>query len=107
MARLAVVGLKELLQVIAENKSRYTTIFVKYYGDYDDHGLSWCPDCVKAEPIIDKIFSELKDNVLLVSCAVGDRPKWKDQENEFRKHEIIQLKSIPTLIEWGTVRYFT
>ena len=47
MAKLAVASLKELLHVVQESKSNYASIFIKYYGDHDDQGRSWCPDCVK------------------------------------------------------------
>ena len=29
--------------------------------------------------------------------VAGDRPTWKNPENKFRKHKLIQLKSVPTL----------
>ncbi|EGD75379.1 thioredoxin domain-containing protein 17 [Salpingoeca rosetta] len=72
-------------------------------GDDDESGSSWCPDCVAAKPVVDKVLKEHGgDHVVLVVCKVGDRTTWKDPNNAFRTHDKFRLKSIPTLFAWGT-----
>ncbi|GMP41883.1 hypothetical protein CsSME_00011828 [Camellia sinensis var. sinensis] len=34
--------------------------------------LSWCPDCVRAEPVIYKQLEALPDDVALLQAYVGD-----------------------------------
>ena len=64
-------------------------------------GTSWCPDCVVAEPVIEKCFKETADDVTLLYVAVGQREFWKKQDNPFRTHDKLKLKGVPTLMKWG------
>ena len=64
-------------------------------------GKSWCPDCVTAEPVIEKCFKDTGDDVTLLYVAVGQRDFWKKQDNPFRTHEKLRLKGVPTLMKWG------
>ena len=86
-------------------------------------GYSRCPDCVAAEkPIEETVRSSLPANGVFIECSVGDRTRsgenfatfdrnqwssltsWKDSNSLFRKDSKLRLTSIPTLVEWGTVR---
>lgn len=54
----------------------------------------WCPDCVDAQPAVQKVFgadSGLDGHIVLV----GERPEWKSAENKFRKEYAINC--IPTI----------
>ncbi|SPO25726.1 uncharacterized protein UTRI_03091 [Ustilago trichophora] len=53
----------------------------------------WCPDCVDAQPAIEKVFggSTVDGHIVLV----GERAEWKTPENKFRKDYAI--KCIPTI----------
>ncbi|RKP24717.1 hypothetical protein SYNPS1DRAFT_2118, partial [Syncephalis pseudoplumigaleata] len=63
-------------------------------------GLSWCPDCVDADPHIRTAIEALPDS-LLILCPVGDRAAWKNQpQHPYRCHPAIALTAIPTLIRW-------
>ncbi|XP_071574047.1 thioredoxin domain-containing protein 17 isoform X1 [Temnothorax nylanderi] len=52
-----------------------TPIYMLYTGTkLEDTGKSWCPDCVEAEPFIEKGFEAAPEGTLLVTVEVGDRP---------------------------------
>ncbi|KNA18220.1 hypothetical protein SOVF_072530 [Spinacia oleracea] len=62
--------------------------------------LSWCPDCVRAEPVIYKKLEECGENVALLRAYVGDRPTWRTPVHPWRVDSKFQLKGVPTLIRW-------
>ena len=63
-------------------------------------GVSWCPDCVSADPVIEKyIENEKYKGVKLVKCHIG-RPEWKSAENVFKNDPSLKLTSVPTLLIW-------
>ncbi|CAB3401240.1 unnamed protein product [Caenorhabditis bovis] len=67
-------------------------------------GKSWCPDCVEAEPIIDKTLADdsVKDSdIHFITCFVGNRETWKNPNCQFRTDKNIKLTCIPTLLEVG------
>ncbi|KAG9450648.1 hypothetical protein H6P81_010613 [Aristolochia fimbriata] len=61
---------------------------------------SWCPDCVRAEPVIyQKLEASVKDIVLL-KAYVGDRPTWRNPSHPLRTDQRFKLTGVPTLIRW-------
>lgn len=63
--------LKSQLNVIEKGKK----VFVLFTGSKDvSTGESWCPDCVKAEPVLEKSLESLPENSEFITCYVGDRP---------------------------------
>ncbi|CAB4439362.1 unnamed protein product [Rhizophagus irregularis] len=88
-------------KIVQERKGQ--NIFVLLFGtENPDTGKSWCPDCVKADPLIRKHLEEdAPVNSVLIEVPVGTREEYKGRpENPYRLHPRIQLKSIPTLIKW-------
>ncbi|KAF9364633.1 Thioredoxin domain-containing protein 17 [Mortierella sp. NVP85] len=84
------------------DKHQGKNIYLYFYASIDPAtGLSWCPDCVAAGPIIQKGFSELDDSVILVDVPVGDRPTWKDPEHPYR-HRADAITAVPTLFHLNT-----
>jgi thiol-disulfide isomerase/thioredoxin len=74
LRRINVDGLDKVLSLIEELKKEGGKIFILFCGSSDPvTGHSWCSDCVKAEPVIDKVAFEAKGGVL-ITCTVGDRP---------------------------------
>ena len=65
---------------------------------------SWCPDCVKAEPIIDSVLDDAAavpagTVVLVAPCA---RAEYRGNPGyPYRQHAKIKLKGVPTLIKWS------
>lgn len=67
-------------------------------------GQSWCPDCVRAEPVVEKVVErkEIKEiDVNFIIVFVGNREIWKDPACAFRTDPKLKLSCIPTLLEYG------
>ncbi|EXB59939.1 hypothetical protein L484_013059 [Morus notabilis] len=62
--------------------------------------LSWCPDCVRAEPVIYKKLEATSDDVALLRAYVGDRPTWRNPPHPWRVDSRFKLTGVPTLIRW-------
>ncbi|CAI5445244.1 unnamed protein product [Caenorhabditis angaria] len=65
-------------------------------------GQSWCPDCVVADPIIEKVINsqEIQSlDVHFIIVFVGNREVWKSPDSPFRTDPKLKLTCIPTLLE--------
>ncbi|VDM19749.1 unnamed protein product [Wuchereria bancrofti] len=73
--RKRVEGLNELNTLLKDLKCRAVILFS---GSKDD-GKSWCPDCVQAELIIEKVIEQIVSSddtemdLTFIECAVGPR----------------------------------
>eukprot|EP00249_Psilotum_nudum_P004236 c17776_g1_i1 orf=319-705(-) len=63
-------------------------------------GHSWCPDCVRAEPVIYQVLETSDKPVTLLRAYVGDKSTWQNVAHPWRHDERFQLKGVPTLIRW-------
>ncbi|KAK3009879.1 hypothetical protein RJ639_011223 [Escallonia herrerae] len=74
---------------------------ILFLADIDPStSLSWCPDCVRAEPVIYKKLEASSDDVALLRAYVGDRPTWRNPQHPWRVDSKFKLKGVPTLIRW-------
>nr|CAH0104461.1 unnamed protein product [Daphnia galeata] len=89
-----------ILNDIASKKSE--DIFILFSGSKDTTGQSWCPDCVEAEPVIEKALESAPEDAVFVYVGVGDKSFWKDSNCVFRTDSKTKLTCIPTLLKWGT-----
>ncbi|XP_014784113.1 thioredoxin domain-containing protein 17 isoform X1 [Octopus bimaculoides] len=92
-------GYDEYVATADENKGK--TIFALFTGSKDSSGQSWCPDCVRADPVIKRNMKQLPSDAIFIHCNVGDRTFWKDQNNVFRKDSKLRLTAVPTLLKFG------
>ncbi|TKR64255.1 hypothetical protein L596_024822 [Steinernema carpocapsae] len=95
-------GYEELKAALENTKDRRT--FILFTGGKDpETGKSWCPDCVTAEPHVEKaVASELSStDCIFITCFVGDPTYWKNKENPFRTDESFKVTCIPTMVEVG------
>ncbi|XP_014467510.1 PREDICTED: thioredoxin domain-containing protein 17-like [Dinoponera quadriceps] len=99
--RYHVQGYENFLKYV-EALKKEEPIYILYTGTKLENGKSWCPDCVHAEPFIEKGFETALEKTQLVIVEVGDRPFWKDQNCPFRTNPVTKLKVLPTLSRWGT-----
>jgi len=96
-----VEGYDALIALLEKHTSESDRVFVLFSGSVDaSSGVSWCPDCVAADPVIAAAVKEVEDEVVFVHCAVGERTYWKDQANVFRTNPKLKLKGVPTLLNW-------
>jgi thiol-disulfide isomerase/thioredoxin len=74
-------------------------VFVLFTGAIKaETGKSWCGDCTRAEPVIEKVMGETT-NACLVECIV-EREDYRDQQYVYRTDKKIQLACVPTIMNW-------
>ncbi|VDN09778.1 unnamed protein product [Dibothriocephalus latus] len=102
---MAYLHVKELLESIAQHADK--RCFVYAIASPDETGQSWCPDCRRVQPSVDEARMKLPENAMWFDVHTGDRPTWKDPQNEFRVCSELNIQKVPTLLEFGTDRRLT
>lgn len=100
MKEVTADGFEEVQKAITTASGR---VFILFTGSKVD-GKSWCPDCVKAEPIVESVVHSAEGKALdatFITCYVGAREYWKDPACPFRTHPAFKLTCVPTLVENG------
>ncbi|XP_055983172.1 thioredoxin domain-containing protein 17 [Sorex fumeus] len=95
-----VSGFEEFGKAVEQHKGK--TIFAYFTGSKDAEGKSWCPDCEQADPVVREGLKHIKEGCVFIYCQVGERPYWKDPDNDFRKN--LKLTAVPTLLKHGTAQ---
>ncbi|CAG9114858.1 hypothetical protein JYU34_007617 [Plutella xylostella] len=98
-----VSGFSELENFLSNVDSK-KSVYLYFTGSKLENGLSWCPDCVEAEPVVKAVLSELKKDVVFAYVDVGTREYWKDKDCPFRTDKRTKLLVIPTLIKYKGVQ---
>ncbi|XP_004433300.2 PREDICTED: thioredoxin domain-containing protein 17 [Ceratotherium simum simum] len=93
-----VSGFEEFSRAVEQHKGKI--IFAYFTGSKDAGGKSWCPDCVQAEPVVREGLKHVSEGCVFIYCQVGERPYWKDPNNDFRKN--LKITAVPTLLKYGT-----
>jgi hypothetical protein len=81
-----------------------TRVFAYFTGEKDaSTGVSWCPDCVDAAPIVDAVLAEAAaaGPITLLECPVARSEYRGVPTHPYRVHGGIKLARIPTLMRWG------
>uniref|UniRef100_A0A8C5LXT5 Thioredoxin domain-containing protein 17 n=1 Tax=Leptobrachium leishanense TaxID=445787 RepID=A0A8C5LXT5_9ANUR len=84
------------------DKRKGAPLYAFFCGNKNERGVSWCPDCVKAEPVVRGELKHLPDGAVFIYCSVGERDYWKDPNNEFKQN--LKLTGVPTLTKCGTTQ---
>ena len=100
--KFEVEGFDAFVEKIESIKSLGKDIFVLFSGSKTPSGESWCPDCVVAQPVVDSALSKAPEDSFYVYVGVGGRNFWKDPNCIFRTDSRTKLKSVPTLLKYGT-----
>nr|XP_008008233.2 thioredoxin domain-containing protein 17 [Chlorocebus sabaeus] len=95
---VSVSGFEEFHRAVEEHNGK--TIFAYFTGSKDAGGKSWCPDCVQAEPVVREGLKHISEGCVFIYCQVGEKPYWKDPNNDFRKN--LKVTAVPTLLKYGT-----
>jgi len=91
------LDLPPILERLAGTRSAALLLF--FGSEEQGTGVSWCPDCVTADPVLRRACRTLQPGLELIECPVGQRSAWKNQpEHPYRLHPLIRLARIPTLI---------
>jgi len=96
-----VVGYEQFKKTLESIKGAEKIIAI-FCGSKDENGQSWCPDCVKAEPVLHEAMKNLSDSAAVIECEVGPRAEWKTPDNPFRTDPHFKLTAVPTLLIIGT-----
>jgi thiol-disulfide isomerase/thioredoxin len=90
-----------LQELKSDETSRSKINFILFLADNDPTtGQSWCPDCVRAEPVIYKTLEEFPEEVKLIRAYAGDRPTWRTPAHPWRVDSRFKLTGVPTLVRW-------
>ncbi|KAL1206411.1 Thioredoxin-like protein Clot [Cardamine amara subsp. amara] len=90
-----------LEQLKSDETNRNKINFILFLANnHPTTGLSWCPDCVRAEPVINKILEESTEEVNLIRAYAGDRPTWRNPAHPWRVDPRFKLTGVPTLVRW-------
>uniref|UniRef100_A0AC11BIN0 Thioredoxin domain containing 17 n=1 Tax=Ovis aries TaxID=9940 RepID=A0AC11BIN0_SHEEP len=54
----------------------------------------------RAEPVVREGLKHVGEGCVFIYCQVGEKPYWKDPNNDFRKN--LKLTAVPTLLKYGT-----
>ncbi|XP_021918761.1 thioredoxin domain-containing protein 17-like isoform X2 [Zootermopsis nevadensis] len=70
--RSEVEGYDAFCNLIEELQTQDKPVYLYFCGSKKADGKSWCPDCVKASPVVEKAVEEA-ENIHFVYVGVGDR----------------------------------
>ena len=65
-----------LLSQINDLSKNKNTVLLLFTGSKDNAGVSWCPDCVKTEPVLNSVSADpsyASDDYVLITVYIGDR----------------------------------
>ncbi|KAF3449991.1 hypothetical protein FNV43_RR06070 [Rhamnella rubrinervis] len=103
------------LNLLDATVSGFDTVFAKFRSEAPNNkanlilfladkdpstSLSWCPDCVRAEPVIYKTLESASEDIALLRAYVGDRPTWRNPQHPWRVDSRFKLTGVPTLVRW-------
>ncbi|XP_067624941.1 thioredoxin domain-containing protein 17 isoform X1 [Eurosta solidaginis] len=77
-------------------------IHVLFSGGKDESGQSWCPYCVKAEPVVHEALPKAPEKSHFIHVDVGERSYWKGPNCPLRTDARLKLVWVPTLMRWKT-----
>eukprot|EP01112_Ceratiomyxa_fruticulosa_P000053 TRINITY_DN1006_c0_g1_i1.p1 TRINITY_DN1006_c0_g1~~TRINITY_DN1006_c0_g1_i1.p1 ORF type:complete len:132 (-),score=24.38 TRINITY_DN1006_c0_g1_i1:76-471(-) len=91
---------REFDDILNENLKTSKRLFVLVFGSLVlETKQSWCPDCVRAQPLIYDALDKI-DDVVLLDCPVIRAEYKGNPEYPYRTHAGLQIKAVPTLIHW-------
>ncbi len=92
---------EEFFQFLQQSEqSKPDNLYLLFTGSKNPStGNSWCPDCIRAHPLIEQIAPQVPGNNVLITMNV-DREPYRSQDYVFRKDPKIALRCVPTLIKW-------
>ncbi|CAO1326339.1 unnamed protein product [Diamesa serratosioi] len=100
VSRHFVKGWDEFEKLVVSLEPLKQPINVFFSGDKDElTGVSWCPYCVKADPVIEKALESASPDSQFIHVEIP-RPFWKDLQNPFRKDPRCNLVFLPTILRW-------
>ncbi len=95
------LGWDEFVKLAESLEKSGEPINVLFSGGKDaETGISWCPYCVRAQPVVEEALSLAPEDSHFIYCDVGERTYWRDKECPFRTDPRTKLVFLPTLLRW-------
>lgn len=66
-------GYEEFTKLAESLESTGETVHILFSGGKDETGNSWCPYCVRAEPVIQEGLKHAAENTHFIHVDVGER----------------------------------
>ena len=89
---------KQLDSAVAASASNNKPIFLYFTGAKNsDTKISWCPDCTRAEPVVNEVLGNI--NCMFLEFNVI-REQYRIEDYPYRIDPRIKLSCVPTLILW-------
>eukprot|EP01129_Flabellula_baltica_P014710 TRINITY_DN7127_c0_g1_i1.p1 TRINITY_DN7127_c0_g1~~TRINITY_DN7127_c0_g1_i1.p1 ORF type:complete len:126 (+),score=33.34 TRINITY_DN7127_c0_g1_i1:2-379(+) len=80
----------------ALTNSENTKKLILFVASLNNEGLFWCPDVIRAYPIVMEDLSQRETAFDLIECVV-QRDGYRDPDNFYRTHDV-KLTAIPSLV---------
>ncbi|XP_063699076.1 thioredoxin domain-containing protein 17 [Culicoides brevitarsis] len=90
---------EEFEALVTKLEAEKKPINILFSGDKDEAGVSWCPYCNRAAPVIEKALENAPEDSIFIKVEI-ERPYWKDPNNSYRKDPRTKLVFLPTLLRW-------
>nr|DBA33130.1 TPA: hypothetical protein GDO54_000860 [Pyxicephalus adspersus] len=99
------MAMKKYCNEVEKHKGSVRIVFALFCGHKDEKGVSWCTDCVKAEPVFQAQMKHLPEDSVFIYCLVNERTYWKHPTQDFKKN--LKLTGVPTLVKVGMAQKLT
>lgn len=104
VSNVNIEGYENFVNYIKNLETETRPVYIYFSGSKTSEGVSWCPDCVEAEPVLLQFINNLKRDIVFVYVDVGNREYWKDLACPFRTNPHVKLMVLPSLLKWREVK---
>lgn len=95
-----VKGYEEFVKLAESLEKSGQPINVLFSGGKDESGVSWCPYCVRAAPVVENALKVAPEESHFIYVDVGERVYWREKDCPFRTDPRTKLIFLPTLLRW-------
>jgi len=89
-----------LASAVEASTASGSPLFLLFTGSVvPETGRSWCPDCVAADPVIERALQGLEGGHVLLECPVK-REEYRGNADYLYRKNWVKLACVPTLIKY-------
>jgi hypothetical protein len=101
LTRIRVADPSQFEQLLQQaSKKSDQNLYILFTGSKNpSNNQSWCPDCTRAEPLIDAELAKVTTPTTLLFCDV-DRERYRSASFPYRTDNRLNLRCVPTLMKW-------
>ncbi|XP_050298268.1 thioredoxin domain-containing protein 17-like [Anthonomus grandis grandis] len=102
--KLQIANSYEDYEQILSNNMNTKPLYLFFVASYSPiSGYCWNPLCVEVTQFLEKYTSNITSGAF-ITVYVGLEDDWEDLTNPFRKDEDLQLRTLPTLMRFDTLK---